>query len=145
MNARAVSLDSTRRNRPAIRSVTCSNSGHHRRTTTLGPAAVTVIDVSTMLNDQVAAARRVPAQRAPCDHERMQLFGDRIVAPKALMIREIMVHGSCNLITVDRALFLRRGDTLWLDGTQPVVERLDGTTMRPPRTWCTVKWAHKLL
>lgn len=83
----------------------------------------------------------------------MQLFGDRITAPKTLMISEIMVNGSCWFITLERALFLRKGETLWLDDAQafgvpvpqPVVERLDGTTVRPKSTWATVKWAYKLL
>jgi hypothetical protein len=75
----------------------------------------------------------------------MQLLGDRIVAPKALMIREIVVNDSCVLITLDRALFLRAGETLRLDGTQPVVERLDGTTVRPASTSCTVRWTYRLL
>ncbi len=43
-----------------IRSVTCSNSGHHRRTATLGPAAVTIVIVSTTLNDQMTAAPTHP-------------------------------------------------------------------------------------
>ncbi|GAA3247759.1 hypothetical protein ACFO1B_38895 [Dactylosporangium siamense] len=75
----------------------------------------------------------------------MQLFGNRITAPKALMIREIMVNDSCVVVTLDRALFLRAGEQLWFEGTQPVVERLDGSRVRPPRTWCTVTWAYKLL
>ncbi|MBV1856611.1 hypothetical protein [Catellatospora tritici] len=81
----------------------------------------------------------------------MQLLGDRIVAPKALMISEIMVNGSCWFITLERALFLRKGETLWLDDVnprglpQPVVERLDGTTVRPKSAFATVKWAYKLL
>lgn len=75
----------------------------------------------------------------------MRLFGDRVVAPKLLMIREITVHGTCYLITLHQALFLRKGETIWLEGTQPVVERLDGTRVRPGRSWSTVRWAYKLL
>jgi len=31
----------------------------------------------------------------------MQLFGDRIIAPKTLMISEIMINGSCWFITLE--------------------------------------------
>ena len=75
----------------------------------------------------------------------MQLSGERIVAPKNLMVRDIMVDGTCHLITLDRALFLRAGDTLWLEGTTPVVQRRDGAAVRPGHSWCTVHWAYRLL
>ncbi|GAA1807393.1 hypothetical protein GCM10009682_31560 [Luedemannella flava] len=93
------------------------------------------------------AKRKTCKPRDPeaCDHPRMQLLGDRIVAPKMLMIREIMVNNSCHFITLDQALFVRKGETLRLDGLQPVVERLDGTVARPGASYCTVKWAFKLL
>ncbi len=61
------------------------------------------------------------------------------------MIREFMVNDSCFLITFDRALFLREGDVLRLEGTRPVIERLDGRTVRPSHKVCTVRWAYKLL
>ena len=75
----------------------------------------------------------------------MQLPGDRIVAPKDLMIQEITLNDSCTVITLDRTLFLRKGETLWLDGIQPVIERLDGTTLRPTHTTATVNRTYKLL
>ncbi|WP_018350267.1 hypothetical protein [Longispora albida] len=75
----------------------------------------------------------------------MQLHGDRITAPKNLMIRDIMVNNSCLLITLDRALFLREGETIQLEDHQPVVERHDGTTLRPSCTSAAVRWSYKLL
>ncbi|GAA1633464.1 hypothetical protein ACFQY4_16955 [Catellatospora bangladeshensis] len=75
----------------------------------------------------------------------MQLFDERIVAPRDLMISEIMVNNSCYFIELEQALFVRKGETLWLDHLQPVVERRDGTVARPRSTWSTVKWAYKLL
>ncbi|MEU8004484.1 hypothetical protein AB0B66_25280 [Catellatospora sp. NPDC049111] len=75
----------------------------------------------------------------------MQLSGDRIVAPRNLMIREIMVTRSCLTITLEEALFLRQGETLWLDGSEPVVERLDGTTVRPRSGSAAVNRSFRLL
>lgn len=75
----------------------------------------------------------------------MQLFGDRIVASRSLMISEIMVNNSCYFIELDHTLFVRKGETLWLDDLQPVVERLDGTVVRPSSQLSTVFWAYKLL
>ncbi|MDG6108009.1 hypothetical protein Daura_25655 [Dactylosporangium aurantiacum] len=74
----------------------------------------------------------------------MQLAGDRIVAPRHLLVRDILVDETCYLITLDRALFLWAGDTLRLERTTPVVERRDGTIVRPGYSWCTAKWAYTL-
>ncbi|GHJ50639.1 hypothetical protein Cs7R123_79810 [Catellatospora sp. TT07R-123] len=75
----------------------------------------------------------------------MQLFGDRIVAPRELMIREIIANEGCLTVTLDQALFVRQGETLWLDKSELVVERLDGTTVRPGSASAMVRRSFRLL
>ncbi len=59
--------------------------------------------------------------------------GERIVAPRNLMVSEFAFEeNSCCPWTLEQPLFLWRGEALWIDQGDLVVERLDGTVVRPP-------------
>jgi predicted metal-dependent HD superfamily phosphohydrolase len=97
-NARTVNRDSTRRNRTAIRSVTCSNSGHHRPTATLHAAAVVDIDLSTTFDHLTTAALHAsPQPVTPSYAEVLEVRAGRVA-----MVRDFLATVMSEVLAATR-------------------------------------------
>ncbi|GIF91576.1 hypothetical protein Cch02nite_50200 [Catellatospora chokoriensis] len=78
----------------------------------------------------------------------MRLFGDRVTMSRAMLVDDVMIDDEIRgswFVTFERAVLIRAGETLWFDGDEPAIDRLDGTTFRPASTSGPYCWRWRLL
>ncbi|WP_406292188.1 hypothetical protein [Embleya sp. NBC_00896] len=57
-------------------------------------------------------------------------MGERVKAPRMLLLNEVDFEPGCSVFELERPLFLRAGDRLWAEDDTIVVERASGDRER---------------
>lgn len=61
----------------------------------------------------------------------MILSGERVTAPRMLLLNQVDVVRSCAVFALEQPLFLNAGDELWFEDGEVVVQRVSGRLERP--------------
>lgn len=64
-------------------------------------------------------------------HEGMRLYGERVTAPRMLLLDHIAFDPGCHVFELAEPLFLDQGDQVWRESDSVVVARVGGTVERP--------------
>ncbi len=59
------------------------------------------------------------------------LTGERVTAPRMLLLNGVDFEPGCSVFELEQPLFLRTGDRLWAEDGGVVVERASGDRERP--------------
>ncbi|MGX9885427.1 hypothetical protein [Streptomyces sp. NPDC002276] len=61
----------------------------------------------------------------------MRLYGERVTAPRMLLLDHIAFDPGCHVFELAEPLFLDQGDQVWRESDSVVVARVGGTVERP--------------
>lgn len=73
------------------------------------------------------------------------LTGERVSAPRMLLLNRVDFEPGCSVFELEQPLFLRAGDQLWAEDDRVVVERTSGDRERPAGGMASVYRRWRLL